>query len=104
MENKELTPEQIAGHLQAALAEVRACLPGRERTVSVGACEYTADDVRGFLTRMKKAEFACAYGYGFFKNVSGAILADDEVHTAKQKVLDALLEASKGGDREGEGE
>lgn len=48
--------ERIAGHLQVALTEVRACLPGKQRTVSVGAREFTADDVRALFKEMRRVK------------------------------------------------
>lgn len=56
MNEEGLSPEEIAGHLQAALSEVRACLPGKPRTVSVGAREFTAVDVRDVFKKLRYAE------------------------------------------------
>jgi hypothetical protein len=93
VEEKELSVEQIAGHLQAALTEVRACLPGKPRTVSVGGCEYTAGDVRGFLKRMKQAERACEIAYKWFDS-HGVVYPEDDDRLAGQENAFAHLKGA----------
>lgn len=88
MSETNLSPEQIAAHLQAALTEVRACLPGKERAVSVGAREFTAGDVLE-LCRQKKVLESAVESIKRFAETAGSRaiynMAHDALERAKEK-------------------
>jgi hypothetical protein len=92
MTDEQKECERIARHLQGALTEVIACLPGKVRTVSVGAREFDADDVRRLCQQKKIMESALE---AVARVGNNTYASEMHMHTARGLASDALRKAKE---------